>query len=443
MTHTPYPLLERPRARPRTRAPLLVAVGPAGGTEAIRAAHALAARDASPLVVCSVVEPPPIYAFESNRALLLPWIVEQQISERREAVFDRLRELRLVPSPRGEPAVEVRYGSAADTIAAIARDLRASLIVVGAGPRAPRQRLLATGTALAVSRHAPAPVLAVAHDARPVAHVAVAATDFSPESIRAARAALPLLADGAVLYLVHAWTRTDTVFENARLTTLDDEYASSIPEAFYRFRTALGPHPDITIHTKLLEGPPAELVLGVARAQNADLIVAGTHGRGAVERWLIGSTSAALLRGAGCSVLLAPPPPPTERLRLVRHMRGSAAVHEPEQWDAELRSFVRRNLDRRTRLEIDDPGLGARVLESGLSLVGATYDARARKIELMFASPTRREAHFTRTLGRVRSVAVTAGARDDDRALFIESDGGGTFLTFLDPPRAPRSSADA
>jgi hypothetical protein len=124
-------------------------------------------------------------------------------------------------------------------------------------------------------------------------------------------------------------------------------------------------------------------------------------------------------------------------------MRGSAAVHEPEQWDAELRSFVRRNLDRRTRLEIDDPGLGARVLESGLSLVGATYDARARKIELMFASPTRREAHFTRTLGRVRSVAVTAGARDDDRALFIESDGGGTFLTFLDPPRAPRSSADA
>jgi hypothetical protein len=57
------------------------------------------------------------------------------------------------------------------------------------------------------------------------------------------------------------------------------------------------------------------------------------------------------------------------------------------------------------------------VQESGLSLVGATYDARARKIALMFASPARREAHFTRTLGRVRSVAVAAGARDDDRAL--------------------------
>ena len=61
------------------------------------------------------------------------------------------------------------------------------------------------------------------------------ATDFSPESIAAARAALPLLADGATLHLVHAWRRIATVFPSAELAQLNDRYAASLPEQFQRF----------------------------------------------------------------------------------------------------------------------------------------------------------------------------------------------------------------
>jgi nucleotide-binding universal stress UspA family protein len=442
MMDTPHAREELAAARRNGHAPVLVAVGRAEGLHTIRTAHAIAARDASPLVVLSVVEPPPVYAFESNRALLVPWVIEQQLEERRASVHARLRSVGLAPISRSEPSVDVRYGGAAETIATAARDLRARLIVMGIGPRAPRQRLLAAGTPWEACRLAGIPVLAVGDDARELARVAVVAIDFSPESVHAASAALPLLADGADVYLVHAWTRLDPVFPSAELVRLNDSYAASLPEQFERVRDALGRHLAVKLHTLALEGPPAELVLSVARAKGADLVVAGTHGRGMVERWLLGSTSSALLRGAASSVLLVPPPPATARFHLLRHLRGTSAVREPEQWDGELRQFVQRNQDRRTRLEIDDPAFGAQVQESGLALVGATYDPRAHRVELMFGGRGSGDPHFTRTLGHVRSLAVSTGPRHVDSALFIENEGGGTLLTFLEQPAAA-SSADA
>ena len=94
-------------------------------------------------------------------------------------------------------------------------------------------------------------------------------------------------------------------------------------------------------------------------------------------------------------------------------------------------------------LEIDDPAIGAQVQETGLALVGAAYDSHDHRVALMFASRARRDVHFTRTLGDVRSLAVSSDSRDVDYALYIESDGGGTLLTFLDEPRAMSASVNA
>jgi hypothetical protein len=94
-------------------------------------------------------------------------------------------------------------------------------------------------------------------------------------------------------------------------------------------------------------------------------------------------------------------------------------------------------------LEIDDPALGAQVQETGLALVGAAYDAHDHRVALMFAGRARGDVHFTRTLGDVRAIAVSSDVRDVDRALYIESNGGGTLLTFLDAPRATSASVNA
>ena len=127
-----------------------------------------------------------------------------------------------------------------------------------------------------------------------------------------------------------------------------------------------------------------------------------------------------------------PPQPQAERTRLARLMTGTSILHAPEEWAVELESFARRNCHRRTALEIDQVSLGAQVQESGYALLGATYDRHDRHVSLMFGDPAHPDAHLTRSLARVRSVAVSRGASDEDGALCIESDDGSTLLTFLD-----------
>ena len=64
----------------------------------------------------------------------------------------------------------------------------------------------------------------------------------------------------------------------------------------------------------LLEGDPSRQIVAHADHIEADLIVLGTHGRGAFERWVLGSVAEKVLRRARCPVLtvsrrrFAPPP---------------------------------------------------------------------------------------------------------------------------------------
>jgi len=56
------------------RGPIVVAVGPSGSIAALIAGYTIACRAWNDLIVMSVVEPPPIYTFETNRALLLRFV---------------------------------------------------------------------------------------------------------------------------------------------------------------------------------------------------------------------------------------------------------------------------------------------------------------------------------------------------------------------------------
>jgi nucleotide-binding universal stress UspA family protein len=58
-----------------------------------------------------------------------------------------------------------------------------------------------------------------------------------------------------------------------------------------------------TWHAEVATGAPAETIVRVAREQEADLIVMGTHGRTGLQHVLLGSVAEKVVRLAECPVL--------------------------------------------------------------------------------------------------------------------------------------------
>jgi nucleotide-binding universal stress UspA family protein len=77
--------------------------------------------------------------------------------------------------------------------------------------------------------------------------------------------------------------------------------ARSAAEAAVVKLAAYSVQPEILIR----EGNAAEQILEAAKETEADLVIAGSHGRKGVSRFLLGSVSIKLAQHAGCSVLIA------------------------------------------------------------------------------------------------------------------------------------------
>lgn len=60
--------------------------------------------------------------------------------------------------------------------------------------------------------------------------------------------------------------------------------------------------PGLTVTTETFDGSPKDVLLAEAERWGADLVVVGSHGRGAAGRFLLGSVSHALALHAPCSV---------------------------------------------------------------------------------------------------------------------------------------------
>ena len=61
-------------------------------------------------------------------------------------------------------------------------------------------------------------------------------------------------------------------------------------------------NPALTVTTIVIEGSPKSVILEEAEKFGADLIIVGSHGAGAIERFLLGSVSHAVSLHAKCSV---------------------------------------------------------------------------------------------------------------------------------------------
>lgn len=113
------------------------------------------------------------------------------------------------------------------------------------------------------------------------------------------------------LYVVDSGTR-------ALLSGRDEELRDRGRRAVDRVAKLADSHGVDTV-TELREGDPAGTILDYAEEIDADLVVAGTHGRSGVERRVIGSVAERLVRHATCPVMT------------VRLPETDETVEEPEQ----------------------------------------------------------------------------------------------------------------
>jgi len=132
-------------------------------------------------------------------------------------------------------------------------------------------------------------------------------TDFSEHSLRALDYAIEI-ADKfhsrlEIIYVIEpllqaadvSWTTVD--FEQLNLA--HKESAQKQLAQLVEERIPKG----MEVQTKTLFGKPFVEILKAAKANNADLIVMATHGRGAISHILMGSTAEKVVRKAPCPVL--------------------------------------------------------------------------------------------------------------------------------------------
>jgi nucleotide-binding universal stress UspA family protein len=216
------------------------------------------------------------------------------------------RDLRVVTALEGEGTRgEVPDGSSVEAILDVARACSARVIVVGTGPHDVFGRRPRDDRAMRMIDITDRPVLVVPREAQVGSvDVAVVAVDFSPASVRAARAVMPLLSFGGRLILVHVRTAVSLKEETAEWW--DDLYARRCAELFVQFRRQLPPTAHLEVETRFLRGEAAGTVAAFASASGAGLVACGRRTRPVRQRMFAGGVSARLVRHATCPVLVMP-----------------------------------------------------------------------------------------------------------------------------------------
>jgi nucleotide-binding universal stress UspA family protein len=195
-------------------------------------------------------------------------------------------------------------GFPADAINSNAFAWKAGLIVLGFGRHSRIERLFGPETVVDVIKHARVPVLAVPPSVSDLPRRACVAIDFSPASIAAALTAAKLLAADGTMTLTHV-----CAFRGVQSVQGDfvDVYRTGARAKLDAVLVELRSHTRRQVDAVMLEGEPGAALLEYAQRDHCDLIAMGGHELGLIDRVLLGSIRTKVLRGATCSVLIAPP----------------------------------------------------------------------------------------------------------------------------------------
>ena len=128
------------------------------------------------------------------------------------------------------------------------------------------------------------------------------ATDLSPASDGAAVQALDLAHDLGADVLVMSAIDPRAALADGVARRVDRIRVAR--ELAAQGLVAKGRELGVTVSFLIWDGPAGEAIVEVARNEQVDLVVVGSHGRGAVGRFFVGSVSEHVVRHAPCPVLV-------------------------------------------------------------------------------------------------------------------------------------------
>lgn len=198
----------------------------------------------------------------------------------------------------------VREGQVGECIQAVAEETACSLLVTGVAHDALLGRRLLGSTVAWLARHATLPLLVVRDRVHGPYRRMLVASDLSDSSARALGVGRGLFPEAAATLF--------SAFEAPWLGLRDGDRAGAVEQAREALladaASFLAAHGHAGLPVATARGDAAARLAEYALAQDVDLVVAASHGRGALFHLVLGSVAREILDASPCDTLLVPEP---------------------------------------------------------------------------------------------------------------------------------------
>jgi nucleotide-binding universal stress UspA family protein len=422
----PSPSATKPLTAPAT---LVVATdGSDASSAAFAAADLIAENTGADIRVVSVLEPLPMPSAVPYAVLEFEGIGSERLKELARRVQVQMNE----HGPQSSTwPLETRIGVPAAEIAESAHEHGAELVIVGAGRHGMLERLIGEDTAARIAQLGSTPLLVASPGMRRLPHRVAIAIDLDPSQLGDLPAVLSMFGPAPSVTCVHVQRHEE--FPGSDAPPFARAYENAVTESFAVVQAAIAKAPSMRADLIRLRGDPATELLQYAEKAKVELLVLGLRRHYGLRRLLGGGVALKVLRGATCSVLIVPESV-GRPARNIADRSGAAGVthtaYDAAMWPSQLKQFTQRNAGRRATLEVDGAAIGALIQVVELPFIGADYDHRDGRVDILLGDFAGSDRHFSRSIPAPEAISVLSAADERDSVLCVTYPGGQTLLTF-------------